>query len=136
MLTVFYSKIMPFFTISNHYKKNTRSSRLVLYFDTYACLIFLILLGTYIILRAIDLLFSSNFSQSFLWHRKSFSFQLYWSIKGLIFDIFSEWVLICSWFNAAVKACQKHLSSLFFGFIVFFLFFKSFRRICIWSSSI
>ena len=55
---------------------------------------------------------------------KSISFQLYWLIKGLIFDILSGWLLICLWFNAMIKAYWKQLSSLFFGFIVVFLFFS------------
>ena len=51
-----------------------------------------------------------------------FFFQLYWSIKGLIFDILSGWLLICWWFNATVKAYWKQLSSLFLRLIVLFYF--------------
>ena len=47
-------------------------------------------------LRAIDLLFDLIFFQSLLCDGKSFSFQLYLSIKGLIFDILSGGSLICS----------------------------------------
>ena len=70
----------------------------------YAGLICKILCGTNKILRAIVLLFSSNFFQSFECDVKSISFQLYWSIKGLIFDI--PWGLFSMnwWFNATVKA--------------------------------
>ena len=69
-------------------------------------------------IRAIDVLFNSNFFQSFWYDGKLISFQLYWSIKGLIFDILSG----CLWFNAADKAYWKHLSSLLLGFIVTFWF--------------
>ena len=55
-------------------------------------------------LRAIDLFFDSNFFQSLPLDRKSISFQLYCSIKGLIFYILSGWSLICSRFNATLKA--------------------------------
>ena len=73
-------------------------------------------------LRAIDLLFFSNSLQSFLFDGKFIYFQLYWSIKVLMFDIISGWLLLCSWFNATATAYWKHLSSLFLGFIVAFLF--------------
>ena len=54
---------------------------------------------------------------------KSISFQLYWSIKGLIFGILWRLFAMFWWFNATVKAYWKQLSSLFCGFIVAFLFF-------------
>ena len=44
--------------------------------------------------------------------------------KDFIFDILSGWLLICSWFNATAIEYWKHLSSLFFGFIIVFLFFN------------
>ena len=62
-------------------------SRSVLYFDTYACFIPSVLYGAYKIIRAIDLLFNSHLFQSFWCDGKLIFFQLYWSIKGLIFDI-------------------------------------------------
>ena len=46
-------------------------------------------------MKAIDLLLNSNFFQSFSYDGKSISFQLYRSIKGLIFDILSGRLLIC-----------------------------------------
>ena len=48
--------------------------------------------GTYKILSAI-LLFNSNFFQSLLVDGKSISFQLYCSMKGLILDILSGYIL-------------------------------------------
>ena len=78
--------------------------------------------GTYKILRAIVLIFCSNFFHSFIPAEKSMPFQLYWSIKGLIFDILSGWFSIFWWFNATVIAYWKHLLSLFLGFIVALLF--------------
>ena len=54
-------------------------------------------------------LFNSNFFQSLLVDGKSISFQLYSSIKGLILDILSGWLLILSRFNAKVTAYWKHL---------------------------
>ena len=64
------------------------------------------------------LLFDSNVFQSFLYDEKANSFQLYWLIKDLIFDILSGWFVMWLWFNATVKAYWKHLSSflLFSGF--------------------
>ena len=41
---------------------------------------------------------------------KSMSFQLYWLIKGLIFDIISGWFLMFWWFSETVKAYWKQLS--------------------------
>ena len=49
----------------------------VLYVDLYASLTFSVLYGTQKILRAIVLLFKSNFFQSFECVGKYFSFQLY-----------------------------------------------------------
>ena len=88
----------------------------------YACLICLVLCGTNKILRAIALLFCSNFFQSFESGGKSISFQLYWSVKGLMFGILWGLFAMFSRFNATVKAYWKQLSSLFCGFIVFFYF--------------
>ena len=60
-------------------------------------------------LRAIDSLFDSNIFQSLLVDGKSISFQLYWSIKGLILDTLWGSLLILSRFNATVTAYWKHL---------------------------
>ena len=54
-------------------------------------------------------LFNSNFFQSLLVDGKSISFQLYSSIKGLILDILSGWLLILSRFNAKVTVYWKNL---------------------------
>ena len=48
------------------------------------------------ILGAIDLLFDSNYFESFLCDVKSISSQLYWSIKGLIHVILCGSFLISS----------------------------------------
>ena len=77
---------------------------------------FSVLYGANKILRAIVLLFCSNFFQSFECDGNSIPFQLYWSIKGLIFDILWGSFLILLWFNASVTAYLKHSLSLFFGF--------------------
>ena len=53
----------------------------------YVDLICLVLYGTNKILRAIVLLFCSNFFQTFGCDGNSMSFQLYLSINDLIFDI-------------------------------------------------
>ena len=76
----------------------------------------------YLEFRAIDLLFNSSFFQSFLCNGKLISFQLYWSIEGLIFDILYESFTIFLWFNATVTAYWKNLLSLFLEFIVDFCF--------------
>ena len=55
---------------------------------------------------------------------KFIPFQSYWLKKDLRLDILSWWFLICLWFNAAIIAYWKQLSSLVFGFIVAFLFFN------------
>ena len=85
MQTIFLQQDNGIFLPSVIINKITWFSCLVLYFDTYACLVFSVLWGTYKILRAIDLLFNSNFFQSFWCDGKLISFQLYWSIKSLIF---------------------------------------------------
>ena len=90
----------------------------------YVCLISLALWGIYKTLKAIDLLFNSNIFQSFLCNETFISFQLYWLIKHLIFDILSGLFLIFWWVNATVRAYWKHFSSLFSRFIVVFLFFS------------
>ena len=64
------------------------------------------------------LLSSSIFFQSFECDGESISVQLYWLIKGLIFDILLGFFPMFWWFNATVKAYWKQLSSLFFGFII------------------
>ena len=87
---------------------------LKLCFDLYASLIFSVLYDTNKILRAIVLLFNSKFFQSFCSDGKSISFQLYWSIKGLILDILWGSFLMFWQFNATVKAYWKQLS-LFLG---------------------
>ena len=81
-----------------------------------ASLIFSVLYGT-------NLLFSSKFFQSFEYDGKSISFQLYWSVKDLIFNILGGSSFMFWKFNATVKVYWKQLLSLFFGFIVAFLFF-------------
>ena len=129
-----YSKIMSFLP-SVIINKITWFSHLKLCFDLYASLIFLVFYGTNKILGAIVLLFCSRFFQPFECDGNSISFQLYWSIKGLFFDIFCGSFLLFWQFNATVKAYWKQLSSLLLGFIVLFLFFQPFRRIYIWSAS-
>ena len=100
--------------------------------------LFLFLLyGTYNILRAIALLFFSNLFQPIatiffyfslsscpFWCAEKFMpSQLYLSIKGVTFDIFSGWFPIFWWFNEIVRAYWKQLlSSSFFGFIAAPLF--------------
>ena len=99
--------------------------RLKLCFDMYAGLICLVLCGTNKILRTIVLLFFSKFFHFFLPFEcdvKSFSFQLYWSMKGLICEILWGLFTIFWWYNATVKAYWKQLSSLFCGFIDGFYF--------------
>ena len=124
--------------------KTTWFSCLRLYFDLYANLIVSVLCGTNNILRAIVLLFCSNFFQSivsyyyffnffqsscpnffrsFWCDGKSISFQLYWLVKDSIFDILSRWFSMYWWFNSTVIAYWKQLlSSLFWRFIVALLF--------------
>ena len=82
------------------------------------------------ILRAIVGLFFSNVFQSSV-----FPFQLYLFIKCLIFDIFSGSLLISLWFNERFAAYLKHISSSFFGFIVFFFNFYPVRRTNIWTTT-
>ena len=104
--------------------KITWFSRLNLYFDLYASLMFSVLYGTNKILREIDLLFNSNFFQPLRSDGKSISFQLYWLINGLIFNNFCGSFLTFWQFNGMVKVYWKQLLSLFIRFIVDFLFFS------------
>ena len=80
----------------------------------FVCVTFSALCGTNKILRAIASLFCSNFFQPFECDGKSISFQLYWLIKGLIFDILWGIFALLWWLKATVKAYWKQLSSLFF----------------------
>ena len=80
-------------------------------------------------LRAIDLLFDSNFFQSLGSIGKITYFQLYLSIKDLIFDIVCRSFTVYSWFNASVTAYWKHVPSLFFKFIVALLFLSSLENL-------
>ena len=66
-------------------KKITSISCLTLCFDLYASMICLVLYGKNKILRAVVLLFCSNFFQSFEPDGKSISSPSYWSIKVLAF---------------------------------------------------
>ena len=114
----FYSKIMPFLTISNHQENHLVFTLFSIFTSCYAlifysCLISWLLCFTNKILRATDLLFDSDSLQSFLCDGKSTFFQLYWLIKGLVFDFLSEWILICLLFSAIIKAYWKHLSYIF-----------------------
>ena len=114
--------------------KTTWFLRLRLYFDLYTRFIVFVLGGTYKILRATSLLFSSNFFQSFIPGEKSIPFQLYLSIKALNFDILSGWFSVSWWFNATVIEYWKHLLSLFLGFIVALLFNIHSGSLCLCSS--
>ena len=99
-------------------------SRLKLCFDSHASLIFSVLCGTNKILRAIFLLFCSNLFQSFECDGKSISFQLYWSIKGLTFDILSRWLLIYD-----LMQRLKHIESNYLHhFLDFLLLFYNFNH--------
>ena len=114
---------MPFFSFITLFtiviiNKTTCISRLRLYFDLHARFIVLVLRGIDKILRAIILLFRSIFFQSFIPAGKSIPSQLYWLMKGSIFDILSMFW----WFDTTVIEYWKHLLSLFFGFIVALLF--------------
>ena len=109
----------------------------VIFFDLYASLISLVLYDTNKTLRAIVLLFCSNFFQSFECDGKSITFHCYWLIKGLIFDILWALFSMFWWFNATVNAYWKQLSSfLFSGFIVALLtILETLCMICLFSSS-
>ena len=80
---------MPLFSIGNH-QKNYSMFTLEVMLDLYAYFISFVLKGAYNILRAIVLLFSSDSIYSFLFDGKFISFLLYWSIKGLIFEILCD----------------------------------------------
>ena len=107
--------------------KTTWFSRFWLYFDLYARFIVILVRGIYKILRAIVLLFRSNFFQSFIPAGKSTPSQLYWLIKCLS-DILFGWFSMFWWFNATAVEYWKHLLSLFFGFIVAPLFRRFYVR--------
>ena len=111
--------------------KITWFSRSLLYSDLYASLIVFVLYGTNNILRAIVLLFCSNFFQFFCSVGISILFQLYWLIKGSFFDIPCKSLTIFWWFNATVMAYWKQLSSFSFcGFIVAFYFSTIRETLC------
>ena len=78
------------------------------------------LVGAERILRAISLLFLSNYSQSFIPAVKFMPFQLYLSIKCLIFDILSGFQFLDDLMQQLLRI-EKTLSLVFLGFIVAFL---------------
>ena len=63
--------------------------------------------------------------------------QLYFTIKGIIFDILSECFTTFSWFNMTVAAYSKHLPSFFLiRFCCWFFVFYPISKICILSTTI
>ena len=78
----------------------------------------------YKIFVAIVWLFFWNIFQSFTHDGQFIPFQLYLSIKGLIFDIIREIFPISLWFTTTVAAYRKHFwSYMFIGFAIGFLLF-------------
>ena len=123
----FYCKIISSFFVWNHWENNLFFTKWIVLRNVgrkYVYLYFLehkTLRATvrffFIIVRIV---FHSFFLDGYV-----INFQLYLSIKGLIFDYLSVYLPVSSWFNATVTAHWKHLSSLFLEFIVtFFLFIK------------
>ena len=96
MLTIFLQERSAIFLLSVIIKRIPWFSHLNVYSDLHACLITSVLWGTSRILRVIDLFSNLKFFESFLCDGKFISFQLYWSTKGLIFDILCGFFLICS----------------------------------------
>ena len=103
--------------------KTTWFSRLRLYFDLYARFIVFSLCGTNKILRAIVLLFCLNVFQSFIPAGNSIPSQLYWSIEGLIFDIFSGWLSMLWWFNASYRILKTFIIFSFWINYCFFIYY-------------
>ena len=87
-------------------------------FEMHASLISLLLCGTNKTLRAIDLLFVSNLSQSLAYERVFLFFCTYWFVKRWICFIFCVFVLIYSWFSATVIPYCKQFFSVLFGLFV------------------
>ena len=114
-------KIIPFFFILDHQKNSLFFTNWLMFSNVGRIYVFFLLACN--IFTEIVRLFFSNFFHSFFPEEKFISFQLYLPIKDLIFDILFECILISLWFNASIAAYWKHLSSLFFGFIISFLFF-------------
>ena len=84
-------------------------------------------------IRAIVILFSSNFFESSFSGEKFIPSYLYLFIKGSFFVILSGIFLIFSWFKATVRAYLKHLLSfLMIRFVVAFFYIYPIRRINIW----
>ena len=123
---------MPFFTLVI-INKITWFSHWKVCFDLYASLIFLVLCGTNKILRAIVLLFCSNFFQSFECDGKSISFQLYWSIKGLIFDILWGFFQCFDDLMQQLKHTENNYHHYFLDLLLLFFIFQPFGRIYVAS---
>ena len=94
----------------------------------YASLIFSVLYGTNKILRAIVLLFNSNFYQSFGCNGNTISFQSYWLIKGLISDILSGLFLFFVFFHYLMQ-WLNHIESNYRHYFVDFLLLFYFSTI-------
>ena len=129
MLINFSKQDNTFFTVSN-YEQNYLIFALIIMCFWWACTHYI--LDTNKILRAIDLLFGSNFFQSSLCDEKCIPFRSYWLIKDLIFDILWGFFWMLWQFNATVKAYCKQLSSLFFCIYYCFFSFWTFWRIYSW----
>ena len=93
---------------------------------------FLVLFSKNKTLRWIDLLFVSNFLQWLGSVGKFMFFQLYRSIYGVMFAIFSGCSPILKWFNAIITAYWKHLC---FRDYCFALILLIQLRIYVWSAA-
>ena len=111
---------MPFFTISNQKKYLIFTLKIMFWLVCKSYFFTIVWLNN--ILRTIVLLFNLHFFQSFCSDRKSISFQLYWSTRGLKLGFPPGWLLMFWKFNAAVKAYWKQLLPLFFWVYCFFIF--------------
>ena len=113
---------MPLFTISNHLQ-NYLISTFTIIFSFVREIYCVWLCGTNKILRAIVLLFCLNVFQSFIPAGNSIPSQLYWSIKGLIFDILSGWLSMLWWFNASYRILKTFIILSFCINYCFFIYY-------------
>ena len=72
-----------------------------------------------------------TFFQPFLCNRKFISFQLYWLIKGLVFDILCGSFTIFSWFNGTFIAyIENTYCHYFLDLLLLFYFLTIFKNLC------
>ena len=133
---VFYSNVMPLFTICDHYESYSILTLWIVFWNVRSLIFFSLLCGEKETLKAIALLLVSNIFQSIASEWKFASFHSYWFIKDLIFEILSGCFAI---FCVLMQLLKTHIFEtriiIIFLFIVDFFVFDTIRKTNVWSTT-